>query len=145
MSVKLTIKRSRFIKALEEKYSEEELNKIIFSAANDIRNEIIQSLAASKSGRVYTKANGVEHRASAAGEPPATDTGKLKSSIVAKEENLRATVEANTEYAKRLEYGDTTMAARPFMHPAAEKQRPKIRAKLKRLAKEALKKVNNDG
>lgn len=67
------------------------------------------------------------HRASAPGDPPATDTGRLLNSIRFDLVNkLTATVGSNVEYAAWLEYGTLTMAARPFMRPAAELSRPKF-------------------
>lgn len=68
------------------------------------------------SGKIYGK-----HQASAPGEPPATDTGNLRSNTNAdpniREEgdDLVGRVVSNAEYAQALETGTERMAARPFM------------------------------
>lgn len=111
--------------------------------ANDAKRSIAQG---PKTGRVYeyyyrtnkttggvfpVEKRGVPHQASAPGEPPATDHGRLVGSIVSdaidsKGEGLVAIVEAQTEYAKYLEYGTKKMAPRPFMLPAFERNRQRI-------------------
>lgn len=111
--------------------------------ANDAKRSIAQG---PKTGRVYeyryktNRATGgifpvekrsVPHQASAPGQPPATDEGRLVGSIVSdaidtKGEGLVAIVEAQTEYAKFLEYGTKRMAPRPFMLPAFERNRQRI-------------------
>ena len=91
--------------------------------ANDAKRAL---QAGPKSGVVYRR-RGIEHQASAPGEPPATDTGRLVGSIVADGEGLNAYVEARTKYARWLEYGTKHMAARPFFHPALERNRARIR------------------
>ncbi len=76
-----------------------------------------------KSGRLYRRGKTVIHRASAPGEAPANDTGRLASAFKASASplSLEASVTAGTAYAAHLEYGTTKMAARPFLRPAAEK------------------------
>lgn len=85
-----------------------------------VRNEALRLIMqTSKSGRVY-RTRGVTHQASAPGEPPASDTGRLANSITTSydQEKLIGVVSANTEYAPYLEYGTSKMEARPFMRPA---------------------------
>lgn len=61
------------------------------------------------------------HRASAPGEPPAPDTGRLRAATQADEQvrhdgdDLVGRVVANTEYAAALETGTERMAARPYL------------------------------
>ena len=68
------------------------------------------------SGKIYGK-----HQASAPGEPPAPDTGNLRSNTNAdpniREEgdDLVGRVVSNAEYAQALETGTERMSARPFM------------------------------
>ena len=79
-----------------------------------------------KTGQIYkVSKTGKKHQASAPGESPATDTGKLANSITSSSENLRGVVDVHAEYAEPLEYGtvDGTLAARPFLTPAVEDQR----------------------
>jgi hypothetical protein len=71
-------------------------------------------------GRVFPTEDRVPHQASAPGEAPATDTGKLVSSIVSDAKGLTGFVQARSAYAVHLEYGTRRMAARPFMVPAFE-------------------------
>ena len=56
--------------------------------------------------------------ASAPGNPPRIDTGALVNSMnTARMNQLLYAVRAGTDYAVLLEYGTSTMAARPFMGP----------------------------
>lgn len=83
--------------------------------------ELIQR--GSKTGRLYQKYGPRRsHRASGPGEAPATDTGRLVSSIQSDvvETEREVQVSAGTAYAKMLEYGTRMMAARPFLLPALE-------------------------
>jgi HK97 gp10 family phage protein len=85
-----------------------------------IRNAAINSIQqGGKTGRTYRR-RGVVHRASAPGEAPASDTGRLVNSITTSYdlEQLSGTVQAGTEYAPWLEFGTAKMEPRPFMRPA---------------------------
>jgi HK97 gp10 family phage protein len=85
-----------------------------------IRNEALRLIMqTSKTGRFY-RTRGVVHQASAPGEAPASDTGRLVQSITTAYDNkkLAGTVSANTAYAEYLEFGTAKMAERPFMRPA---------------------------
>ncbi|MNE40071.1 hypothetical protein D3C80_1340600 [compost metagenome] len=68
------------------------------------------------SGRIYGK-----HQASAPGEPPAVDTGRLRNATQADTQVRRdgddivGRVVANSEYAHALEVGTERMAPRPFL------------------------------
>lgn len=109
------------------------------------------------SGRLYLKGKNknIQHYASAPGEPPAVDTGRLRASIthnwtgsgmgraqiqtpVAGSKNedgigqpteeLTGVVGTNVEYAKALELGDPDrrLKPRPYLRPALERQKGKI-------------------
>src|SRR5262245_7162584 len=94
--------------------------RAVIRGTEEVRNEAIRLVQSPpKTGRIYTR-RGVEHQASAPGEAPATDTGRLVNSITTEydEQNLSGKVSANTEYAEYLEYGTARMDARPFMRPA---------------------------
>jgi len=92
--------------------------------------ELIQH--SSPSGRTYTHGS-VTHVASAPGQPPATDTGQLVSSIQhwESDDGLTIAVGTNLETAKYLEYGTTKMQPRPFMNPAVDMNRAEIVANIK--------------
>lgn len=73
-----------------------------------------------KSGRMYG-----DHRASAPGEAPASDTGRLVGSgdVFLDPADLSARVNWSTNYAKALELGTEKMEPRPFARRSlAEKQ-----------------------
>lgn len=72
-----------------------------------------------KSGRVYSR-RGTKHQASAPGEPPATDTGRLVSSGTSDGDEKGAFVRFDALYAVPLEFGTSRMAARPFLVPSVE-------------------------
>ncbi len=79
-------------------------------------------------GRIFPTEDRVPHQASAPGEAPASDTGKLVGSIVGDAQGLKGYVEARSVYAIHLEYGTRAMAARPFMVPALERNRARAGA-----------------
>lgn len=105
--------------------------------ANDMKQRVARG---PKSGRVYefyyrTGPNGgifpVEkrakpHQASAPGEAPATDSGRLVNSIFADAKGTAGYVEVRSIYAPMLEYGTRKIAPRPFMTPAVEANRQKV-------------------
>ena len=64
------------------------------------------------------------------------DTGLNRASIHAvREDYLKYKVAANAKYAMFLEFGTVKMAARPFLFPAYEKNKPAILAALKEAMK----------
>ena len=90
-----------------------------------------------KTGRLYRRRN-IEHRASAPGQAPATDTGFLLSSIYYERNTpLSATVGSRLAYAYYLEFGTLRIAPRPAWLPATEKNREKFN----RLLEEGIRKA----
>jgi HK97 gp10 family phage protein len=120
-----------------EKDMEVPFQEIVKGGGQQIRNEAIKSIqAGGKSGIVYQKYNPRrEHRASAPGQAPASDTGNLVSKIIVKQKSRnRVNVESNANYSAYLEYGTSKMQPRPFMLPAFEKsKKPIINAVLNRV------------
>jgi HK97 gp10 family phage protein len=114
--------------------AENEIKIRLFSSANLVEAEAKQSIQRGvKSGRIY-KRRSVVHQASAPGEPPASDTGFLVSNITktAVEKSgtaLSISVESKAKYSKFLEFGTRKMSARPFLQPALEKNKTKIKGK----------------
>jgi len=102
-----------------------------------IRAEAIKSIqTGAKSGVMYQMYNPRrEHRASAPGQAPASDTGNLVSKITVKQKSLNVVhVESNADYSAYLEYGTSKMEARPFMLPAFERsKKPIVDAVFKRV------------
>ncbi len=112
-----------------------ELNVALFASAKYVERQAKQSIVSGeKSGRTY-KRRSVTHQASAPGEAPASNTGRLVNSInsyLVKEKNTALVVagRGTVKYAALLEFGTRLMAARPFMFPALESSRDWIRERL---------------
>ena len=112
-----------------EKDMEIPFQQIVKGGGQLIRGEAIKSIqTGAKSGVMYQKYNPRrEHRASAPGQAPASDTGNLVSKITVKQKSLNVVhVESNADYSSFLEYGTSKMEARPFMFPAFEKSKKPI-------------------
>lgn len=119
---------------------EAEATTLVNRTAQNVRNDAVRLVLRSPaSGRVYEKSSPKRtHRASAPGQPPATDTGRLAGSIRAIESGSpQATVEAQVDYAIHLEFGTRRMAARPFMTPAVESNRERYERGLRELTRKA--------
>ncbi len=132
MSVKVDIK-SLNPKGFQnyEKSLRKQIKDKMNIAGNLVRNTAVQSiLGGSKSGKVYEKYNPRRtHTSSSQGQAPASDTGFLASNITfnLKEGGMVAEVESKAKYSKFLEFGTQNMKARPFMFPALEENKPRIR------------------
>ena len=103
----------------------------VYEIDGEVKRRIARGPA---TGRVYEKYNPRRtHTASAPGQPPMTDTGRLVNSIeFDKIGDLTATVGSKLAYAAYLEYGTSRIAARPFFRPAIEEIRPKYMARLEK-------------
>ena len=132
MDIKINVKNldkvlsqlSRLNKELEKPFQE-----VVKGGGQLIRAEAVKSIqSGAKSGIVYEKYNPRrQHRASAPGQAPASDTGNLVSKIRVKQKNPNTTqVESGADYSAFLEYGTSKMQPRPFLFPAFEKSRAKI-------------------
>tara|TARA_B100000963_G_scaffold137118_2_gene119357 strand:- start:20644 stop:21072 length:429 start_codon:yes stop_codon:yes gene_type:complete len=108
-----------------------QMKEIIARSSNLVRNTAVQSIQSHQSsGRVYEKYNPRRtHTASKEGNPPNTDTGFLVNNIniVIDADSLGASVESRAAYSEALEFGTSQMGARPFLQPALEENRGKIR------------------
>lgn len=131
MSAKIIIKYNRLPKIAARLPNA--VGKIISKAALDIEAHAKQAMSGPRSGRIYKRGSRI-HQASAPGEPPAVDTGKLKNSIRSEQIAVtKAIVSASAEYAAYLEFGTRRMAARPYMRPAVEAVTPMFFSALHRL------------
>ena len=99
----------------------------VVGTALELRGNIVKSIARGPaSGRVYEKYNPRRtHQASARGEFPMTDTGRLANSIYFERlGSLTAAVGSTLAYAVYLEYKPSNVGGRPFFRPAVEEIRP---------------------
>lgn len=102
------------------------------AAALLVQADATQSLSrGGRSGRVYKRGN-VQHKASAPGEPPATDTGRLQGSmgsdVLVLAKQVVGFIFAQVNYAVFLEteLGLPRVAPRPFLRPAILNNTKKI-------------------
>lgn len=121
---------------------ESEATALVNRTAQNIRNTAVRSIQKTSGiGTYYKKSQPNRmHIASAPGQPPNTDTGRLAGSIRTVETDTpTAYVDALADYAAHLEFGTRNMAARPFMTPAVEAEREKFRKGIDELTARAAK------
>lgn len=86
-----------------------------------------------KTGRTYARDN-VVHTASAPGQYPASDTGRLATSVrmeMPQAGNLVGRVGTAVAYGPMLEFGTSRMAARPWLMPSFERAKIGIEKELR--------------
>ena len=130
VNAKIT-RRSR-IKNVEKQYVKQAI-ELIGRSGNLVRNTAVTNIQMGDARSGVRRKDG--SRASGAGEYPKTDTGFLANHINLKidTDKLGASVESNASYSAALEFGTSKMAARPFMHPSLQENKPKIRRLLKQV------------
>ena len=116
---------------------EKHLKQLVQRATTTVEGTAKESIMSGGTGRTYQKYNPRrQHTASAKGEPPATDTGFLVSNITSSVKQQGTSVVgqivASAPYAPYLEFGTSTIDPRPFMQPALERNRPKIKRMFKK-------------
>jgi len=118
--------------------AEKHVGDAVNATGLELRGDIVKAYQRGPaSGVTYEKYNPRRtHTASAPGEAPATDTGRLASSVDFKRDGpMSATVGSTVVYAAILEFsGD-----RPAWVPATEAMRPKFRRRLERALERAAK------
>src|SRR5699024_5479947 len=120
----------------------EEAARLVSRTALNVRTNAINLIRTPSMGRTYVQHTPFykTHTASAPGDAPNIDTGRLVNSLtVTRSGALTAEVLANVEYAAWLELGTRNMAARPFMTPGVEQERPKYERGLRELTRRAAK------
>lgn len=108
-----------------------EVSKAVRRGALRIENRAVEGIIdPPKTGRIYSSKHrkGFKHQASAPGEFPAADSGRLHQSITSVmtldgPDVYRSETGANTPYATFLELGTSRMAPRPFMQPAFDENK----------------------
>lgn len=86
-----------------------------------------------KSGRTYIR-GGVAHTASAPGQYPASDTGRLASGVrmeLPTLSNITGRVGTAVAYGPMLEFGTSRMAARPWLLPSFERAKVGVEKELR--------------
>lgn len=94
----------------------------------ELTSQIRQTLSQPGSGVVYKRGSG-SHRASAPGEPPAVDTGRLRASYdwrTGRDPRPYVEVGSSVVYAPFLEFGTSRMQARPHFRPSIDAYRGKV-------------------
>lgn len=123
-----------------------EVRRALQRGALAIENRAVEGIIdPPKTGRIYRSKHrkGALHQASAPGEFPAADSGRLHQSITSVEAStdttLRFETGGNVDYATYLELGTSRMEPRPFLTPAynenIEKVKANVRAAVKRGAR----------
>lgn len=98
----------------------EEIDKAIKKTATDIRNTAVKNISQGvRRGRLY-KRRTITHQASAPGEYPKTDTGRLVGSIRTDFRYLEADIGSDLNYSAYLELGTKHMEPRPWLQPSAD-------------------------
>ena len=129
-SIKARVTRAPKYAKVEAKYASVVKN-IIASGVQDTMNTAKTSIQQHQSkGRTYGK-----HTASVAGNPSNSDTGFLANNIfmVLDADKIGGAVESRADYSGFLEFGTSKMGARPYLQPALEENKPKIRRMFARL------------
>lgn len=108
------------------------IEDVIFDLATDTHAFAVQGIQGGpKSGRTYQR-GGVTHQASAPGEYPATDRGRLVSGVrIEQASPLDIRVGTNVMYGPMLEFGTSRMAARPWLVPSFERAKIGVAAELR--------------
>lgn len=141
MTATLTIEGGPQLEAALRRYGAK-AEALVADAINatglELRGDIVKRYQRGpKTGRTYTRGN-VTHTASAPGEAPATDTGRLASSVDYKRAGkLSATVGSQIVYAAMLEFGTSRILPRPAWVPAVEAMRPKYQRRLEAALRKA--------
>lgn len=123
---------------------DKEVGQAVNATAQGVRTQAIKSIQRGPAtGEVYEKYSpNRTHRASAPGEAPATDTGRLAGSVsVRKSGTMTAYVFTSVEYGPHLEFGTQNMAARPWLFPALESQRAEWMKRLNGVVEKANRRI----
>lgn len=107
------------------------LDAEVARAAVNTANNARSAVQSGGSGVTYDKYNPRRtHQASAPNQSPATDTGRLVSSITQAKQQDGWLVGSKVNYSKWLEFGTQSMAERPFFRPALAKARKEWRERV---------------
>ena len=99
------------------------MTEVVTNLAVDTQREAVQGI---QRGPATGAVRPDGSRASAPGEYPMSDTGRLANNVVANlptSGNLSAEVGTNIQYGRYLEFGTSRMAARPWLLPSLTRPR----------------------
>lgn len=131
---------NRALKKLGDR-AERHVANAVNATGLELRTEIVKKYQKGpKTGAIYSRGTRF-HQASAAGEAPATDTGRLASSVqYSRTGPMSAEVGTDVKYGPMLEYGTINIQPRPNWVPSVENMKPKFRGRLE----DALRKAQNE-
>lgn len=119
-----------------------EVRRALQRGALAIENRAVEGIInPPKTGRVYKSKHrkGATHQASAPGEFPAADSGRLHQSITSVEastgDTIRFETGGNVDYATYLELGTSRMEPRPFLTPSYDENIDKVKADVRAAVK----------
>jgi len=74
------------------------------------------------------------------GEPPRRDSGRLRDSLFVRtsRDGLSARVRTELDYGFHLEFGTQNMPARPWLYPAIETAKPRLKRRIARVLHSAM-------
>jgi phage gpG-like protein len=132
---------ARALRKLDED-ARKEVKKAVDATGLSLRGTVVKKYQRGPAtGETYEKYNPRRtHTASAPGEAPATDTGRLANSVTI-EDTGPLTIEVGTEveYGPYLEFGTRTIAPRPNWVPSVQEEEPKyvrrVEAAIRRAAR----------
>jgi hypothetical protein len=119
--------------------AEAEARKAVEATALEVRGDIVKRYQRGpKTGKQYTRGN-VTHQASAPGEAPATDTGRLASATeYSMTGKLSAEVSNSVLYGPMLEFGTQSIEPRPAWRPAVADATPKFNRRMEAAIRKAM-------
>lgn len=109
---------------------QDNLKRKMEDATMTVRNKSLEVLSGTRSGRTYIiPGTNVTYTASAPGEPPAVQTGRLRQSVATEISNdgMVGKVGTDLEYGRELEQGRSNMAPRPWLKPSFEQSENEIK------------------
>jgi HK97 gp10 family phage protein len=112
------------------------VNSALYECADAVRAEAYRSISA---GSV----SGNGHEPSAPGEAPNRDSGTLQDHLeTTQPEELMARVTSSADHAEAMEFGTSTVEARPYLRPARDKVRPRALKILNKRVRDATRRRN---
>jgi HK97 gp10 family phage protein len=144
MTVRMEVENEAEVRAALRRYGAK-FERLLDRAINATALEVISSVRRKiqrgpKTGIVYEKIKPKRtHRASAPGQPPATDMGALASrgNYYIRRGKMSATIGSNLAYAAYLEFGTRRIKPRPAWVPAVQENRAKFNDRIREAIRKA--------